>query len=53
MSKLDQDKTCHLQYAADMIRGLTDGLVKMEEVYACRGFVTAAKLTNKVRSFTL
>lgn len=48
MSKLDQEKTCHLHYAADMIRDLTNGLTKMEQVYACRGFVTAAKLTNKV-----
>jgi hypothetical protein len=48
MAKLDQEKTCHLHYAADMIRGLTDGLLKMEQVYACRGFVTAANLSEKV-----
>ena len=48
MAKLDQEKTCHLHYAADMVRGLTDGLMKMEQVYACRGFVTAASLAEKV-----
>ncbi|KAJ5577837.1 uncharacterized protein N7459_006801 [Penicillium hispanicum] len=46
IAKLDQDKTCHLHYAADMVRGLTDGLTKMEQVYACRGFVTAADLRS-------
>lgn len=50
MAKLDQEKTCHLHYAADMVRGLTDGLMKMEQVYACRGFVTAASLAEKVLS---
>jgi hypothetical protein len=49
MAKLDQEKTCHLHYAADMVRGLTDGLMKMEDVYACRGFVTAANLGDRVR----
>lgn len=49
LAKLDQDKTCHLHYAADMVRGLTDGLMKMEQVYACRGFVTAASLAERVR----
>lgn len=48
MAKLDQEKTCHLYYAADMIRGLTDGLMKMDQVYACRGFVTAANLSISV-----
>ncbi|KAJ5092181.1 hypothetical protein NUU61_007051 [Penicillium alfredii] len=47
LAKLDQDKTCHLHYAADMVRGLTDGLMKMEQVYACRGFVTAASLAER------
>ncbi|KAJ6024856.1 hypothetical protein N7540_005653 [Penicillium herquei] len=46
MAKLDQEKTCHLHYAADMIRGLTDGLKKMQDVYACHGFVTSANLSN-------
>ncbi|KAJ5554443.1 hypothetical protein N7513_004402 [Penicillium frequentans] len=47
MAKLDQEKPCHLHYAADMIRGLTDGLMKREDVYACRGFVTAANLGDR------
>ncbi|KAJ5166585.1 uncharacterized protein N7482_005366 [Penicillium canariense] len=50
MAKLDQEKTCHLHYAADMIRGLTDGLMKMDQVHACRGFVTAASLSEKVNT---
>ena len=50
MAKLDQEKTCHLHYAADMVRELTDGLMKMEQVYACRGFVTAANLSDTVRA---
>lgn len=49
MAKLDQEKTCHLHYAADMVRGLTDGLLKVEQVQACRGFVTAANLSKRVR----
>lgn len=32
-----------------MVRGLTDGLLKMEQVQACRGFVTAANLSGSVR----
>lgn len=48
LAKLDQEKTCHLHYAADMIRSLTDGLIKMDQVHACRGFVTAANLNSKV-----
>lgn len=44
LAKLDQEKTCHLHYAADMIRALTEGLIKMDQVHACRGFVTAANL---------
>lgn len=46
LAKLDQEKTCHLHYAADMIRGLTNGLVKMDQVLACHGFVTAASLSG-------
>ncbi|KAI9367362.1 pyridine nucleotide-disulfide oxidoreductase-domain-containing protein [Aspergillus egyptiacus] len=44
MAKLDQDKTCHLHHAADVVRALIDGIVKMDQVYACRGSVTAADL---------
>lgn len=49
LAKLDQEKTCHLHYAADMIHSLTDGLLKMEQVKRCRGFVTAASLDKRVR----
>lgn len=49
MAKMDQDKTCHLGHAADMVRDLTDGLLKMEQVQPCRGFVTAANLGHSVR----
>lgn len=48
MAKLDQEKTCHLHHAADMMRALTDGVVKMEQVYACRGMVTAANQAANV-----
>lgn len=47
MAKLDQEKTCHLHYAADMICDLTNGLTKMEQVYACHGFVTSATLNTR------
>ncbi|KAL3465373.1 pyridine nucleotide-disulfide oxidoreductase-domain-containing protein [Aspergillus heterothallicus] len=52
MAKLDQDKTCHLHHAADVVRALSDGLVKMDQVYACRGHVTAANL-DRTRSWTV
>lgn len=48
MAKLDQEKTCHLHHAADMVKGLTDGIVKMDQVMACRGVVTAANLAENV-----
>lgn len=48
MAKLDQEKTCHLHHAADMVRALTEGITKMDQVYACRGYVTAANLVEKV-----
>lgn len=48
LAKLDQEKTCTLSYAADMIHGLTDGLVKMEQVHAFQGFVAAANLNEQV-----
>lgn len=48
MEKLDQDKTCHLHHAADMTHALSEGLVQMKQVDACRGFVTAANLSEKV-----
>ncbi|KAL2854298.1 pyridine nucleotide-disulfide oxidoreductase-domain-containing protein [Aspergillus pseudoustus] len=52
MAKLDQEKTCHLHHAADVVRALSDGLVKMDQVYACRGHVTAANLDH-TRSWTV
>lgn len=50
MAKLEQEKTCHLHHAADVVRALTDGIVKMEQVLPCRGAVTAANLSEHVRS---
>ncbi|KAJ5088200.1 hypothetical protein N7456_011816 [Penicillium angulare] len=47
LDKLDPNKTCRLHYAADMVRDLTDGLVKRDDVLPCRGFVTAASLIDK------
>ncbi|KAL2869969.1 uncharacterized protein BJX67DRAFT_378524 [Aspergillus lucknowensis] len=52
MAKLDQEKTCHLHHAADVVRALTDGIVKMDQVYACRGRVSAANLDH-TRSWTV
>ncbi|KKK24561.1 hypothetical protein AOCH_000412 [Aspergillus ochraceoroseus] len=52
MAKLDQEKTCHLHHAADIVKALTDGLLKMDQVHACRGHVTAANLDN-ARSWTV
>ncbi|KAL4977806.1 pyridine nucleotide-disulfide oxidoreductase-domain-containing protein [Aspergillus desertorum] len=52
MAKLDQEKTCHLHHAADVVRALTDGIVKMDQVHACRGHVTAANLDH-TRSWTV
>jgi hypothetical protein len=49
MAKLDPEKTCHLHHAADVVRALTDGIVKMDQVLACRGAVTAANLAETVR----
>ncbi|OJJ46274.1 hypothetical protein ASPZODRAFT_2092057 [Penicilliopsis zonata CBS 506.65] len=46
ISKLDQNKTCTLDHAADMVRALTDGIVGMDEVDQCVGTVTAATLEN-------
>lgn len=48
LAKLDQESTCTLGYAADMVRSLTDGLLKMDEVYACHGSVKSANLNEAV-----
>ncbi|KAL4944348.1 hypothetical protein BDV06DRAFT_94699 [Aspergillus oleicola] len=52
MAKLDQQKPCHLHHAADVVRALTDGLVRTDQVHACRGHVTAANLDYE-RSWTV
>ncbi|KAL3475354.1 pyridine nucleotide-disulfide oxidoreductase-domain-containing protein [Aspergillus californicus] len=52
MAKLDQEKPCHLHHAADVVRALTDGIVKMDQVSARRGHVTAANLDH-TRSWTV
>jgi hypothetical protein len=44
MTKLDQNKTCSLHYAADMCRALIDGLAGQVQVQRYRGIVTAADL---------
>ncbi|KAA8642229.1 hypothetical protein EYZ11_009013 [Aspergillus tanneri] len=53
LAKLDQEKTCHLHHAADMLKGLSDGIVKMDQVYPCQGFVTAANLVENTSSWTV
>ncbi|CAI7652464.1 unnamed protein product [Penicillium glandicola] len=53
LAKLDQEATCPLGFAADMIRGLTDGLMKMEQVYACHGSVKSANLNESTSSWTI
>ncbi|CRL29259.1 FAD-dependent pyridine nucleotide-disulphide oxidoreductase [Penicillium camemberti] len=53
LAKLDQESTCTLGFAADMVRGLTDGLMKMEEVYACHGFVKSANLNETTSNWTI
>ncbi|RDW81762.1 uncharacterized protein DSM5745_05319 [Aspergillus mulundensis] len=52
MAKLDQETTCHLHHAADVVRSLTDGIVKMDQVHAFRGHVTAANL-DRTHSWTV
>ncbi|BCS21345.1 uncharacterized protein APUU_21777S [Aspergillus puulaauensis] len=52
MAKLDQDKPCHLHHAADVVRALTDGIVKTEQVHTCRGHVISANL-DYTRSWTV
>ncbi|GES56986.1 pyridine nucleotide-disulfide oxidoreductase-domain-containing protein [Aspergillus terreus] len=53
MAKLDPEKTCHLHHAADVVRALTDGIVKMDQVLACRGAVTAANLAETTLQWTV
>lgn len=49
MNKLDQDDTCSLHYAADMVKDLTAGLLKMKQVSSFRGEVTSANFEDNVR----
>lgn len=48
LAKLDQEKTCQLSYAADMLLALTDGMVKMDQVHQFKGTVIAANLSESV-----
>lgn len=52
MMKLDQNQTCSLHYAVDVLKVLIDGLVKHDQVHPCRGMVTKADLKDKV-SFSI
>lgn len=49
MNKLDQDETCSLHYAADMIKDLTAGLLKMRQVSQFQGEVMSADYEDQVR----
>ena len=51
LAKLEQEKTCHLQHAADMVQALTDGLGKLDQICKYQGIVTAADLSEKVCLF--
>lgn len=51
LAKLDQESTCTLGFAADVVRDLTAGLMKMEQVYACHGAVKSADLNETVSDF--
>nr|A0A411PQP8.1 RecName: Full=Monooxygenase AgnR1; AltName: Full=Agnestins biosynthesis cluster protein R1; Flags: Precursor [Paecilomyces divaricatus]QBG38889.1 oxidoreductase [Paecilomyces divaricatus] len=53
MTKLEQDKGCHLHYAADMCRALTEGILKSDEVYRCCGIVTHADLKENLSQWTV
>ena len=47
--KLDKNQTCALHYAVDVLKVLTDGLAKHDQVYPCHGVVTKADVNDKVR----
>ncbi|KAF5015215.1 hypothetical protein F66182_13532, partial [Fusarium sp. NRRL 66182] len=53
MNKLDQDETCSLHYAADMIKDLTAGLLKMKEVSPFRGEVMSANFEDNKSRWTV
>jgi hypothetical protein len=48
LAKLDQDQTCLLQHGAEMVQALTEGIVKLDRVVQCKGYVVAANLAEKV-----
>lgn len=48
LAKLDQDQTCLLQHGAEMVQALTEGIVKLDRVVQCRGYVVAANLAENV-----
>lgn len=48
MNKLDQDDTCSLHYAADMVKELTAGLSKLKQVAQYRGEVASADFEDQV-----
>ena len=49
MNKMDQNDTCSLHYAADMIKDLTAGLLKMKQVSPFWGEVMSANFEDNVR----
>ncbi|GIJ90751.1 monooxygenase AgnR1 [Aspergillus pseudoviridinutans] len=53
LAKLDQDQTCLLQHGADMVQSLTEGIVKLDRVVQCKGYVVAANLAEKTSSWTV
>ncbi|KAJ5563663.1 FAD-dependent pyridine nucleotide-disulfide oxidoreductase [Penicillium sp. DV-2018c] len=53
LAKLDKESTCQLSYAADMVRSLTEGLMKMDDVYACQGSVKSAHLNETTSNWTI
>ncbi|PCH01350.1 FAD-dependent pyridine nucleotide-disulfide oxidoreductase [Penicillium occitanis (nom. inval.)] len=53
MNKLDQDETCSLHYAADMIKDLTAGLMKMKQVSPFRGEVMSANFEDNKSRWTV
>ncbi|EED16045.1 conserved hypothetical protein [Talaromyces stipitatus ATCC 10500] len=53
MNKLDQDETCSLHHAADMVKDLTAGLLKMRQVSPFRGEVTSANFEDQKSRWTI
>lgn len=53
MNKMDQNDTCSLHYAADMIKDLTAGLLKMKQVSPFRGEVMSANFEDNKSKWTV